>query len=189
MTYADDEHFTAVTFSPEAPPPMRNEGCVFEDCDFTAVVLRDVRFVDCRFIRCDFTNCNVVGAAFQQVEMQACKAMGVRWDTCSPFLFELHAHESVLDYCCWAGVDLSRSRFAGGSMREADFSEVQGEGMRLTGVDVTGARWERCRLKGATFEDAKGLELDVSLNAVRGMRVDRASLPGLVLPWGVEVTD
>ncbi len=189
MTYADDEHFQGVRFDAANPVPRRNEGCTFEDCDFTGVDLRGVRFVACRFIGCDLSNCGVVDAGFQEVELHRCKALGLRWDTCNAFLFSVHGTESQLDYGCWVGVDLSRSQFQGGSMREADFTEVHADGLVMSQVDVTGARWERCMLRGASFADMRGWAMDLRENDVRGMRVDRAALPGLVASWGMELTD
>lgn len=189
MTYADDEHFQGVRFGAANPVPFRNEGCTFEDCDFSGVDLRGVRFVACRFIGCELSNCGVVEAGFQEVELKRCKALGVRWDTCNSFLFSLNAVDSQLDYSCWVGVDLSRSQFQGGSMREADFTEVNGQGLSMFNVDVTGARWEQCLLKGGTFANMVGWTMDLRENDVRGMRVDRAALPGLVASWGLEFTD
>ena len=189
MTYADDEQFKGVRFDAAHPVPRRNEGCVFEDCDFKGVDLRGVRFVDCRFLSCDMTNCGVVDAGFQEVDLVGCKALGVRWDTCNPFLFSLKATDSQLDYGCWVGVDLSRSRFKGGSLREADFTEVNGQGLIMADVDVTGARWERCSLQGAAFSEMRGWVMDLQENEVRGMKVDREALPGLVATWGLELTD
>jgi fluoroquinolone resistance protein len=189
MRHADDEQFVRVHFSQSTPVPDRCEGCTFVECDFTRADLSGCRFVDCRFEGCDLSSCRLAGAGFQEVEWVRCKAMGVAWDSCNAFLFGIRVHDSNLDYGSFRGVDLSRSGFFGGSVRETDFTGANAQGCVFREVAMDGARFEGTELKGAEFAHVTGWAVDPTINGVRGMRVTSDALIGWCALWGIECSD
>ncbi|MFK8161899.1 MAG: pentapeptide repeat-containing protein, partial [Lewinella sp.] len=58
--------------------------CVFANADFTGYV-----FSDCTFEDCDLTNLKLHEAALKTVTFERCKLLGLRFEDCRDFLFQV----------------------------------------------------------------------------------------------------
>ena len=183
----EDETLTGLDCTGRALPATVYENCRFEHCNFAGARLREVRFVDCTFVHCDLSNARVPGTTFQSVAFEGCKLLGIRFDTVSAFLFEASFSHCRRDFASFFQRDLSEQLFEACSLQEVDFAECGLQSAVFKDCDLSGAMFDRTHLEKADLRTARNFQLDPSTNFVKGARVSREGLTGLVAHLGIEV--
>jgi fluoroquinolone resistance protein len=133
------------------------------------------------------SNCKVTQVSFRQVKFEACKVLGVHFNTSNPFLLELIFQNCQLDYCNFYSLKLKKSVFKDCRMREVDFSQADLSGCDLLRSDLAGAIFDRSILEKADLREAVNYRIDPETNRIKGARFDLEGLPGLLGKYGIKI--
>lgn len=144
----EQEYFVDITFENQdfTKTKLRRgdyEGCRFTACDFTEADLAGLNFMDCEFISCNWSAARLDKTGLKNVNFKDCKLLGLPFDKCSDFLFEVAFDRCQLNLSVFYKVKLKKTRFTDCSLHETDF----------TGADLTEAVFQNCDLLKATFDN------------------------------------
>jgi uncharacterized protein YjbI with pentapeptide repeats len=142
------------------------ERCVFEDCDLSGFVPRQLVAVDVRFVRC--------------------KLQGVEWADLSPGS-RVAFDGSNLRYASFAGASLRKTPFTGCRIVEASFVETDLAEADFAGSDLAGTTFERCSLERADLSLAEHVFVDPARNRVKGARLPLEAAVALAQSFGLRV--
>lgn len=125
--------------------------CVFENCDFTGVILEGTSFEDCAFpgsklsyldfspatlIKCDFRAAVVENSVFQHLKTGT-KDEVVRYD-----LRECLFAQATMQNTIWVKCDLAGVDFAGTKLAGATFDRCKLTKAKFAGADISGTNFE-----------------------------------------------
>lgn len=165
------------------------ENCRFENCLLSGVVWSHSVFVSCTFVDCDISLAKVDQTAFQGVHFERCKVMGLRFDYCNSFLFEVSAVESNFQLSSFYQCALKGAKLHDCQLSEVDFSEADLSGASLKGSLLTDATFDRTKLLKCDFRNTQGIALDLDNNQVTGALFDREALPSLLVKYQLKISD
>ena len=87
--YISDQQFKKLNATTETLELAEYENCTFTDCLFTNTDFSGFLFSDCTFVGCDLSMANLANSSFREVKFKDCKLLGLHFEHCNPFLFEL----------------------------------------------------------------------------------------------------
>ncbi len=141
----------------------------FDRCRLNAVPWTAAHWQDVRFEECDLANVTAAGAYGARVEFLGCRLLGfsapesswydILWRDCSANLVHFRYAKFV------------RVRFENCDFKDADFQNC----------DLRGAVFHNCKLEGAQFSFCQLDKADWRGSDVTGLRVNAASLKGVVV--------
>ena len=103
------------------------EDCVFVNCDFTSADITEVLFTNCEFTACNLSNVHLTRTAFRAVHFIDCKLIGLRFEYCTDFLFEVSFTRCNLDFSSFYKRKLKNTHFSSCSLQEVEFGEELNE--------------------------------------------------------------
>lgn len=182
-----NENFKNINYSGQKITNSEFIDCTFEHCDFSNSILLENDFIDCCFESCNFAMAKLSGSGLKTVEFKDCKLMGINFDHCADFLFEVNFHKCILDYSSFVGKRMKKAKFTDCSLTEVDF----------TGVDLTNAVFARCdllrtvfnrsNLERVDFRTASNYMFDPELNKLKKARFSLSGVPGLLGKYNIEI--
>lgn len=154
----------------------------YESCEFVAVDFTNQNLNEFVFINCTFTDCNlgmveVQHTSFKQVKFKDSKLLGVRFDTCNPFLFEVHFESCYLNLASFYKMKIRKAIFKNCSLSETDFVEAQLVEADFSESILSGAVFENTNLKKANFLTAKEYVINPETNRIKKAKF---SVPGVL---------
>ena len=178
--FISDHHYKDQDFTKERLSRATFENCVFEGCSFSHALLDNQEFMECTFLECDLSNANITNTTFKEVVFEQCKMMGLRFETCNPFLMDFTFVGCVLEYSTFYAMDIKGILFDNYRLSNVDFSAAQ----------LNGATFQACNLENAIFNDTELAKADFSTaynyvihpgkNHLKGALFAREGLPGLL---------
>ncbi|WP_035899983.1 pentapeptide repeat-containing protein [Leeuwenhoekiella sp. MAR_2009_132] len=163
------------------------EDCVFKSCFFAKAKLSNLSFTNCTFENCDLSGANLHKAAFQDCEFISCKMLGMGFDTCASFLFQITCDSCLLNFSNFYKVDLTSSQFIKCQLKEVDFTEANLSGISLTECDLAGSTFEQTNLQKTDFSSALNYTLIPEHNKVTGAIFSKEGLPGLLNSYKIKI--
>lgn len=163
------------------------EQCTFLNCDFSNADFTDSSFTECDFIGCDLSNVKVLGTGVRQCQFSDCKMVGIQWDMCSDFLFEMNCKSCKLDVSNFNGWKLKGSSFQDCSLIESDFTNADLEGVSILQCNLQDARFENTNLQKADLSGSLHFEIDPELNKIKGAIFSKEALQGLLHKYKIKV--
>ena len=109
--YIDDEVFEGENFMENPLPKANYENCEFNNCQFMNSHLNGINFIECSFKNCDLSNVILTETGIRMVHFEVCKLIGLRFDSCSDFLFEATFDNCRLDYCVFEAMNAQKTFF------------------------------------------------------------------------------
>jgi uncharacterized protein YjbI with pentapeptide repeats len=119
------------------------EDCIFKNCDFSNSDFSNNTFMDCEFIDCNLSMTQLAGTSLKTVHFKDCKLLGIQYNACTDFLFNVGFQDCVLDYSSFANKKMLKAKFHSCSMKEVSF----------VGTNLTNSVFENCNLDNAVFND------------------------------------
>lgn len=181
------ETFSKKDYTQNPLPQGEYENCIFENCNFSETSLSGSIFLECTFEGCNLSLAKLGNTAFRDVQFRDCKMLGLRFDQCNPFLFQITADNCNCNNASFYGTKLAKTTFRNTTFHEADFS----------GCDLTSAIFDRCDFLNATFDNttlekadlrtALNISLDPENNRIRKAKFSLVSLPGLLGKYDLEI--
>ena len=187
MNLTTDQRFENHIFTPGNWQVGEYESCTFLNCDFSQIDLAEHKFMECEFVNCDLSNVNIQKCAFQEIEFTDCKMLGLQFDTCNPFAFEIRCTRCMLNHSNFYQVKLLRAEFKECSMQEVDFSEADLKEATLTGCDLHNAQFDNSNLENAYLRNSYNFHIDPERNTIRGATFSRNSIEGLLHKFGISI--
>jgi uncharacterized protein YjbI with pentapeptide repeats len=96
-TYIVDKKFEKIDFSKNELGSGDYENCSFLSCDFSNVDLSSLNFAECEFNDCNMSMVIVSNSAIRNVKFKNCKLLGVHFENCNKFLFEVYFENCLLN--------------------------------------------------------------------------------------------
>jgi len=183
-TYFTDEKFEAIEIEELGD---EYEQCSFTNCDLSGADLSEKIFVDCRFENCNLSSAKVSGTAFRNVMFDSCKLLGVSFDTCSDFLFEVGFSGSILDSSSFYECRLKAAKFIKCRLRDVDLTGADLSSAEFDECDLTDAKFENTDLRNADLRSSFNYVLDPELNKIKNARFSSAGLAGLLQRYEIVI--
>ena len=165
--------------------PWEYEDCEFVGCDFSDVDLSYSRFLSCRMIGCNLSNVKTLETGMQEVSFSDCKILGVHFQKCNNFLFEVTFEKCILDFSVFSGLSLTKSIFREWKLHGVDFSWADLSWVSLWLCDLKGAIFSRTILTGTDFRSAVNYQIDAEENTISGAKFSLSGTPGLLLKYDI----
>lgn len=101
------------------------DNCTFHACDFSGALLFSSNFVDCQFFDCNFAMTNLANVLLHGVKFHNCKVLGVQFNLCNDFIFDVCFQDSILDYSSFGKRKMPKTVFTNCSLKGVDFIDAQ----------------------------------------------------------------
>lgn len=185
--YIEEKEFDGSDFKETALTKGDYERCTFTNCNFASADLSHISFEECEFQDCDLSLAAITDTAFKNVRFTSCKMLGLRFDTCNKFLFEIHCDNCNLDLVSFYQLKNKGIRLRNCSLHETDFTEADLTGATFSDCDLAGAMFENTNLEKADLRTASNFSIDPETNRIKKAKFSLAGLKGLVDKYDIEV--
>ncbi|MEW7276964.1 pentapeptide repeat-containing protein [Aquimarina sp. 2201CG1-2-11] len=180
MSVIIDKNFKNQSFSDQKLPSKEYDNCTFVNCDFSNTNMSVVTFLECTFDSCKFSDVMMKETSFQEVIFINCKLLGIDFSVCNDFLFSVVFEHCNLDYISFYGFTMKNTRFIGGSLKKADFTETNLTGTIFDNVDLADAVFEKTIADKVDFRTARNFCINPEINSLKKAKFKVADLGGLL---------
>jgi uncharacterized protein YjbI with pentapeptide repeats len=180
--------FEDKTFDKQSEIPHGDyDNCTFANCQLSGSDLTDRLFTDCTFTDCDLTNVKLHETALKTVTFERCKLLGLRFEDCRDFLFQVTFTGCNLELSTFMGWKLKGTVFQDCQLHEVDFTGADLQEASFAGCDLTRAIFVRTDLRKADFRAARNYRLSPEENRLQKAQFSIEGLPGLLDEYGIIV--
>ena len=185
--YIEDETFEHIDFSENALEKADYEKCMFCNCNFSNCDLSCINFIECVFLECNLSLAIISQTAFREVQFKNCKLLGLHFDECNSFLFEVGFDNCTLNLSSFYKLKLKKTNFKNCSMHEVDFSETDLTEAVLEQCDLLGAIFQNSILEKTDFRTAFNFSFDPELNRMKKAKFSLQGIAGLLHKYQIEI--
>ena len=188
MNLIEDQTFKDIDFTTERLEIAEYEMCAFLGCNFSSSDLSRMKFSECTFENCDLSMANVSDTAFKDVQFAECKLLGLHFDYCNPFLFEIHCDNCLLNLASFYKVNVKRSSFKSCSLQEVDFSAADLSKLKFQDCDLVKAIFDNTNIEYVDFKTAKNFSIDLRKNKIKKAKFSKDGISGLLDSFDIEIS-
>jgi uncharacterized protein YjbI with pentapeptide repeats len=163
------------------------ENCVFNNCDLSNFDLSQRVFLDCEFNSCNLSSAKLIKTGLKNVTFKDCKLLGLHFENCDQFLFEVDFDNCVLNLSSFYKLKLKKTRFKDSNLSEVDFTETDLTSSLLDNCDLSGARFERTILEKADLRTSRNYSIDPELNKIKKAKFSIHGIAGLLDKYDIEI--
>lgn len=163
------------------------EECTFINCDLANAVLSNTTFMDCVFIDCNLSMSKLFGASLKAVHFKNCKLLGILFEACDDFLFQVEFEECILDYASFISKKMPKTKFISSSLKEVNFSETNLTGTIFDGSSLQNAIFSNTQLAGADFTHATDYSIDPEYNPIKKAKFSTQGISGLLYKYDIKI--
>lgn len=185
--WIDDQDFKGESYASQRLIPTEYDHCTFYNCDFSDTDLSHSNLIDCRFVECNFSMVNFTLTGLKSVFFEHCKLIGINFDRCSDFMFEVGFKNCLLDYSAFAGKKMKKTTFDDCSLKEVDFSDADLSEARFQNSNLLQAVFQNSNLQKADFRTALNYSFDPDQNKIRNARFSYPGIIGLLSKYHIEI--
>lgn len=186
-TYIQDKVFQKQDFTANQLPVADYENCVFTNCDFSDTDLSQRVFLECEFNSCNLTTANLTNTGLKNARFKDCKLLGLHFENCDQFLFEIDVENCFLNLSSFYKVKLKKTRFKSANLSEVDFTGADLTNASFDNCDLAGARFENTVLEKADFRTARNYSIDPELNKIKKAKFSIQGIAGLLVKYDIEI--
>jgi uncharacterized protein YjbI with pentapeptide repeats len=186
-TYIQDKKFEKQDFTADQLPVADYENCVFLNCDLSNTDLSKRVFLECEFKACNVSTVKLSGTAFKNVKFIDCKLLGLRFENCDQFLFEVDFDTCFLNLSTFYKLKLKNTRFKNSNLSEVDFTETDLTNCLFDNCDLTGASFENTILEKADLRTSRNYLIDPELNKIKKAKFSIHGIAGLLAKYDIEI--
>ncbi|KVV16071.1 pentapeptide repeat-containing protein [Flavobacterium sp. TMP13] len=179
--------FEKVTYTDKIINNREFEDCVFKNCDFSNSNFANNTFMDCEFIDCNLSMMNVMGTSLKNVSFKYCKVLGIHFNECDDFLFQVQFEESTLDYAIFTNKKMPKTKFLHCSMQEVTFVGTTLTNSIFENCNLEGAIFNDTQLAGADFKTAYNYKIDPEFNPMKKAKFSTQGLDGLLDKYDIKI--
>ena len=105
-----DATFNKINYSNEIFELAEYDTCIFDSCSFIKTTLSNSNFTNCEFINCKFEAPIISQTSFKDILFQECTFLGIQFEYCNSFLFEVSFDSCMLQVCSFFKMNLKNSK-------------------------------------------------------------------------------
>lgn len=185
--FISDKHFIKLNAASNPLEIAEYENCIFKDCTFSQGDFGGILFSECSFLGCDLSMVNLANASFREVKFQDCKLLGLHFDQCNPFLFDVSFSHCNLNLASFYRLKMKKARFDSCNLRECDFSECDLSSAIFNESDLLDATFDNTILEKSDFRNARYYQIDPERNHIKKAKFSSDGLSGLLLKYDLEI--
>jgi uncharacterized protein YjbI with pentapeptide repeats len=163
------------------------DGCVFRNCDFSNTIFSECTFLDCEFFDCNLAMAKLPGTSLKTVFFKDSKLLGIRFDECDDFLFNVSFRDSVLDYSWFTRKKMQKTQFSGCSLKGVNFGNCDLTSAVFENSNLEGAVFDETILAAADFTTAYNFRIDPELNPMKKAKFSTSGIPGLLDKYDIKI--
>ena len=163
------------------------EDCVFKNCDFSNSDFSYSSFMDCEFIDCNLAMTKLLGTSLKGVRFKNCKLLGIQFEECDDFLFNVNFQECVLDYSSFANKKMPKTKFNSCSLKDTSFIGANLTSSVFENSNLDGAIFNNTQLAGADFSKASNFKIDPEFNPMKKARFSAQGIIGLLEKYDIKI--
>lgn len=187
--YVQDKHFIKVDFTQKELGEMGNhfEDCHFEQCNFSKTPLNHLRFFDCMFVNCNLSLSHMDETVWQNVRFKDCKMMGLHFENCNSFGWDVKFEGCQLDHSSFYGMKLNKQAFLTCELKGVDFSSAILTGAIFSNCNMENGKLVGCDLQKADFSTAYNYSMDPELNKLGKAKFSQDGVSGLLTKYKIVI--
>ena len=185
--FIDDQAFKGINFTQVRLKIGTYESCQFGNCNFSTLHLSHINFIDCQFSNCDFSNAILTETGLQNSQFTNCKLMGLRFDTCKPFLFAADFQHCRLDFSSFYQMDLKKSKFKDCSLKAVEFASANLRKVEFENCSLLDANFEQTNLTETDFRTAFHFTIEPTENQINKAKFSTNGLIGLLRKYNLTI--
>lgn len=163
------------------------DNCTFHSCDFSDLNLTDFVFIACEFNHCNLSSAKLINTAFREVTFNNCKLLGLHFEDCNEFLFNIYLNDSIVDFSSFFKRKMKKAQFINSSFKEADFSETDLSESSFKNCDLNGTTFDNTNLEKADLRTAKNYSIDTESNRLTKAKFSYDGLAGLLDKYNIKI--
>lgn len=182
-----DQQFKGIDYTESPLPKGEYENCQFSNCNFSNSDLSEIVFVECEFHHCDLSMSKLSKTAFREVEFNQSKLLGLHFEDCNEFLFEVRFSACLLNLSSFFNRKLKNTRFTNCKLHEVDFVNADLSHTTFADCDLLGATFDQSNLEKADLSTAFNYIIDPESNRIKKAKFSSSGLIGLLQRYDIEV--
>lgn len=163
------------------------DGCIFKNCDFSNSDFSYNTFIDCEFYDCNLGMTKLSGTSLKNVIFKDCKLLGIQFNECDDFLFNVGFEECILDYSSFANKKMPKTKFIGSSMKDVTFIGTNLSNSVFMNCNLEGAVFNDTQLKEVDFISSYNYKIDPEFNPMRKAKFSIQGIPGLLEKYDIKI--
>lgn len=179
-SYFVDQTFEHINYTVTPLLAGEYEQCHFVYGVFTNADLSGIQFTDCSFSHCDLSMTNLHQTALRNVRFVHCKLVGVHFEACNPFLFEVHFQYCNLQLASFYERKMKQATFSHCVLHETDFTNADLTKAAFTECDLAGAVFDNTNIEQADFRSSFHYIINPEVNKIRKAKFSTVGLAGLL---------
>lgn len=185
--YIEDKQFNKEDINDKELKIADYENCVFNNCDLSNADLSKRIFLDCEFIACNLSSARLHKTAFKTVKFKDCKMLGLHFEDCDDFLFEVAFDNCQLNLSTFYKMKMKKTNFIKCNLSEVEFTETDLTSAVLDNCELTGTRFENTILEKADLRTAYGYSIDPELNKIKKAKFSIQGIAGLLDKYDISI--
>ena len=144
-------------------------------------------FSECEFLGCNISLADLTKTGFQGVKFKDCKLLGLHFENCSEFRFDVDFDNCVLNLSSFYKRKLKKVEFKNSSLQDVDFTETDLTGVLFYNCDLTSATFDNTILEKADFRTSFNYSIDPEKNKIKKAKFALPSVIGLLNKYDIEI--
>ena len=165
------------------------EDCIFVNCDFSGASVLSSSFIDCQFRNCNLALANLGNTILNGAQFYNCKVMGVKFNLCNDFIFDVYFENSILDYSSFEGRKMLKTIFKNCSLKGVDFINSQLKQAKFIDCNLDEAAFLGTNLQETDFTSSYNYTINLQDNFVKKTRFAKEGLAGLLRNFDIIIEE
>ncbi|MFC2186085.1 pentapeptide repeat-containing protein [Fulvivirgaceae bacterium LMO-SS25] len=183
----EGETFSNINYTENLLAKGDYENCQFTNCNLSSVDLSNINFTECTFDSCNLSMCKLGNTGIKDVTFNDCKMLGLHFQNCNEFLFEIEINNCQLNLSSFYRRKLKKTNFRNSVLHEVDFAEADLSMAVFDNCDLQGAIFENTILEKVDFRTAKNYSINPELNRIRKAKFSIPEVVGLLNKYDITI--
>lgn len=185
--YTEGTRYEKKDFSEIHLPIGEYENCLFSQCNFSSSSLSFCIFIECEFDNCNLSLVKLQDTAFRSVRFCNSKLLGLHFDICNDFGFEVSFVNCNLSNSIFWKKRLKETVFEDCNLNEIDFNDCDLTKAKFINCDLSGAAFERTKLVQTNFKTAYNYTFDPEKNNIKKAIFSLSGVKGLLTKYDIKI--
>lgn len=185
--YIENQDFNKIDFTKNLVKKGEYECCAFIDCNFSNLNLNQIIFSGCTFVNCNLSLVSLVDTSLQNIQFTNCKMIGINFEKCNQFGFEVTFETCNLSHSIFYQVNLKTSLFKNSQLHQVDFTNSNLKKVIFKNCDLKNASFQNSKLEQADFRTAKNFIIDPESNSLQKAKFSKENVIGLLTKYKIVI--
>ena len=145
--------------------------------------------MDCEFYDCNLSMTKLKGSGLKTVDFINCKLLGIQFNECDDFLFNVSFEECVLDYASFANKKMLKTNFLNSSIKEVTFIGANLSNSIFENSNLDGSIFNDTQLSAVDFSSAYNYKIDPEFNPMKKAKFSREGIFGLLEKYDLVIQE